>query len=167
MRSRSSHARSFVSISRFAIKRDRTYRSLCLRDVAENILVPERKQLGFHLGFDIKMMRKEGHKEPHQIEDGILNAHLLNENELSFKMEYLAGKYIDPSYAVAEEALTDKIIERFGGSRKTAKKHLHELPASEVAAYACQDVETNEVSARFSASSPGGMEARRNRRPDG
>lgn len=114
-----------------------------IRDLFGTVITPQRKQLGFHLGFDIKMARKEGQEPPQFMEDAILNAHLLNENELSFKMESLAAKYIDPSYANAEDELTDHIIERFGGSRKKAKQHLWKLPPEQVAAYGCQDVETN------------------------
>lgn len=109
-------------------------------DLCERALPPERHQVGYHYSFDIKMLHKEGMQLPRSIEDSMLDAHLLNENEGSFKMENVCTRYIDPNAYKEEEALTDMLVERFGGSRKKAKGNLWRLSSEDVAAYACQDV---------------------------
>lgn len=109
-------------------------------DVCERVLRPGRLHIGYHYGFDINMLHKEGMCAPEKIEDSMLNAHVLNENEPSFKMENVCTKYINPDASKEEDALIDLLVERFGGSRKRAKANLHKLPASEVAGYAEQDL---------------------------
>lgn len=110
--------------------------------LAEELSKPGRTFGMFHGAFDIKMMSKEGMRRPDKFNDSMLSAHLLNENEPSFKMEELATKYVDPEAGKAEEALVDILVARFGGSRKTAKKNLHRLPAEIVHSYGEQDVRT-------------------------
>lgn len=113
-----------------------------IKDLISRTLPPERKQVGFHYGFDIKMLHKEGHQIPHKIEDAILAAHLVNENEPSFKMEELAERYIDDNAGAEEEELINYLQERFGGSKKRAKANLCKAPASAVYQYAERDLWT-------------------------
>jgi DNA polymerase-1 len=96
--------------------------------------------VGYHYSFDIKMLHKEGMAVPRSIEDSMLCAHLLNENEGSFKMENVCTRYIDPDAYKEEEKLIDLLVEWFGGSRKGAKGNLWRMPPDRVADYACQDL---------------------------
>lgn len=111
-----------------------------LQDLCKTVLRPDRPHLGFNYKFDILMLQKEGMTIPNKIGDSQLSAHLLNENEESFKMESLMEKYIDENAGKEEKKLIDKIVERFGGGRSGAKEKMWKLPASEVAPYAEQDV---------------------------
>jgi DNA polymerase-1 len=111
-------------------------------DMCETILRRDRKQVGYHYGFDIKMMRKEGMPLPNNFDDAMLRAHVLNENEPSFKMENVATKYVDKSASAAEDELTDMLVERFGGARSTAKKNLWRLSGEETLRYGTQDLIT-------------------------
>ena len=109
-------------------------------DVCSNILRPDREQWGYHYGFDVKMMAKEGMVPPKKIKDGMLRAYMLNENEESFKMEAICQKYIDEGAGESEDKLVELLLERFGGSAKKAKGNLHRLPAYLVADYGTQDL---------------------------
>lgn len=111
-----------------------------LPDLVSRILPPDRHSVWYHYSFDYKMLFKEGMSEPHTIDDSLLGAHVLNENEPSFKMENICTKYIDPDAYKEEEMLVDKLIERFGGSRKAAKGNLWRMPATDVWEYGEQDV---------------------------
>lgn len=113
-----------------------------LRHLAEAVLTPDRPQKGFHYSFDVKVMAKEGMKTPAKMRDPMLGAHLMNENEDAFKMEALAAKYLDPSYADAERELIDVITARFDVPEKGAKGHLHKLPADLCWKYGLQDIDT-------------------------
>lgn len=97
---------------------------------------------GYNLTFDLKIARKDGLQLPPKMWDPLLMAYLMNENEDSLKMEGIAARYLDPSYAVAEEKLIDQLCERFGCGRKSAKGHLWKLPARDVMAYGLQDIDT-------------------------
>ena len=112
------------------------------RRIATEVLRPDRVQIGHNYGFDLKVGRKDGLVIPNEIRDSMLIAHLVNENEDSYKLEDLAAKYVDPSFADADKELTDLLVERFGGARKKAKKNLWRLPAEKVWRYGCQDVLT-------------------------
>lgn len=113
-----------------------------LKRLCKEVLPRKRKQLGFHYAFDMKMLAKDGYEQPENIEDSLLGAHILNENEDSFKMEELGKKYLDDHAGDEEDKLIDLIVERFGCARKSAKGHLWRLPASAVAPYGEQDVRT-------------------------
>ncbi len=119
------------------------------RRIASEVLVPEREQNGHHYSFDMKVAAKEGLRLPHKIFDTMLVAHLMNENEDSFKMEHLAALYLDPSYANAEAGLIEYLCERFKCHHKRAKQHLHEVSAEQVWQYACQDIATTRELRRF------------------
>lgn len=118
-------------------------------DMCETILRPDRVQVGYHYGFDVKMMRKEGMKIPDRFKDAMLRAHLLNENEPSFKMEEIATKYVDPNAAAAETELIDLLVSRFGGARSKAKGNLWRLSGEETLRYGTQDLITTRALVDF------------------
>ena len=113
-----------------------------LLDLYDRVLVPEREQVGHNLGFDAKTSKKDGYRLANEgcYHDTLLDAHLLNENEPSFKLENLAERYVAPGADAAEETLLDLLLERFGGSRKRAKGNLHRLSAEDCLDYGCADV---------------------------
>lgn len=86
--------------------------------------------------FDLHMMRKDGLKTPALAEDVMLSAHLLNENEIAFRLKDLGVKYIDPK---ANEAQTK--LKLLMASKGLGKGDMCQLAADgEVADYACDDV---------------------------
>ena len=113
-----------------------------IRDMCKTILRKDRKQVGYHYGFDIKMMAKEGMELPDVFEDAQLRAHTLNENEHSFKMETIAERYIDDKAGEAEDQLVSMLVERFGGAKSTIKRKLCLLSGEEVLRYGTQDLIT-------------------------
>lgn len=104
------------------------------------VLRPDRPQGGFHLGFDIKVSSHDGYTLPQYIDDPLLAAHQMNENEPSLKLKDLAVKYVDPQANANQLALLDRIIAEHGGSHKTAMGDLWKLPAEAVVAYGEDDV---------------------------
>lgn len=122
-----------------------------IADMCGTILRHDRKQVGYHYGFDIKMLRKEGMAQPEEIDDAMLRAHVLNENEPSFKMEEIAMKYVDPGAGAAEDQLVDMLVSRFGGSRKAAKGNLWRLSGEETLRYGTQDLITTRQLRDFQA----------------
>lgn len=105
-----------------------------------DVLVPERPQMGFNYGFDIKICRKDGMRAPLDIWDPMLAAHQMNENEDSFKLKDLCVKYLGVGSDDAQTELLDLIVSRFGGSLKTAKGDMWRLPAQDVVRYGEDDV---------------------------
>lgn len=99
-------------------------------------LLDDKVHIGFNYGYDMKMMFVDGFKLPSKIEDVLTAAHLINENEETFKLKKLGTKYVDPQAEAAEQELDD--YARSLGL--DPKKDMWRLPASKVEAYACQDV---------------------------
>lgn len=108
-------------------------------------------QTGYHYRFDIHMARKDGLRLPQRIEDPMLWAHMANENEPSFKLESLGAKYLKIDAETPERELLAKLEAKFGKPKRGGKpkSNLWRLPASDVAPYACQDVETTEMLREF------------------
>lgn len=113
-----------------------------MRDLCFRVLDPTRMQTGFNYKFDIKMMRKEGMEAPQSITDVICHAHLMNENEKSFKMESLAEKYVDPGAGASEDEMLNLIVDKFGGSKKRAKGMMWKLDPKDAYEYGTQDLIT-------------------------
>lgn len=87
---------------------------------------------GHNYKFDMHMLYMDGVPYNPHIEDSILSAHLLNENEPSFKLKELGDKYIAEDSSSEEKILLEKV-----GGRKDRMNLL--LP-SDVEPYACNDV---------------------------
>jgi len=98
---------------------------------------------GFNYQYDVKMWARDGVRKPVLWEDPILMAHLCNENEVSFKMESLAEKYVNESAGGDEQELLDAIRAKFPSAPKKGIKGLMcYLSGAAVGSYAMQDVET-------------------------
>ncbi len=91
--------------------------------------------VGHNIKFDLHVLEVDGFKRPNLIEDTMIAAHLLNENEPTFALKKLAVKYLGAWAGEGEEALQQAAIER-GYSAKTQMAF---LPASLVAPYAEMD----------------------------
>lgn len=102
--------------------------------------------IGFNLKFDLHMLMQDGMKEPRQIEEVMIAAHLLNENEYisnndqiagAYKLKRLARKYLGPEAVEGENDLIEAAKE-LGVNPKT---EMWKLPANRVAFYAMKDTE--------------------------
>lgn len=92
----------------------------------------------FNSPFDLPMLEKEdGYKAPpfEDLDDVLLSAHLLNENEESFKLKELGVKYTTP-----DAADKDKELGAILRKAKLGKGEMWKLPGEVVGGYACQDV---------------------------
>jgi len=97
---------------------------------------------GFHLRFDIEMLCNEGMALPPKIEDALLAALLVNENEPCFALKRgkrgdlgLAPRYLGED-TVAESDALDVVLR----SRGLPKAEIYKLRPEEVAAYTCADL---------------------------
>jgi DNA polymerase-1 len=106
------------------------------------VIRPDRLQTWHHYSYDGKVLAGEGIPlaTPEALEDTILAALIMNENEDTFKLEELTAKYIDKDAGTEETALINYICQRFGGSRKDVKGRLWRCPSRVVAPYGEQDV---------------------------
>lgn len=101
---------------------------------------------GFHLRFDLEMLHNEGLPMPPQIEDTLIAAILMNENEPSFALKRarsgdpgLSIRHLGKDAVWADDALTQK-MQTHGLTKGTMWK----LPAEDVAEYACGDLDLPE-----------------------
>jgi DNA polymerase-1 len=95
---------------------------------------------GFNYKFDIEMMIQEGIPIPELIEDVMLAAHLMNENERTFQLKGLADIYIDPEASLEEQKLKELLAEH-----GFDKGDMWRLDAKMVEPYACDDVRLTEL----------------------
>lgn len=96
---------------------------------------PEVVYTGFNYAFDLQFLFKDGVQLPTQIEDVMIAAHLLNENEPSFKLKELADKYLG-----ASSSQEDKKLMQLLHARGLGKGDMWKLPARDVEPYACDDL---------------------------
>lgn len=101
---------------------------------------------GFHLRFDLEMMHNEGLPAPPQIEDTLIAAVLMNENEPSFALKRskngtkgLSLRYLGDGAAWADKELRAKLE-----SAGLSKNEMWKLPGEDVAEYACSDLDLPE-----------------------
>jgi DNA polymerase-1 len=111
--------------------------------------VLERKNTtlyGYNFKFDLHFLAKEGFCVPQYTEDVQIAAHLMNENEQSFKLKILSTKYVDPDAAKEEAALNELLKHHYAGGSKAQISQTH---AAEVAEYAAQDAWLTEALYNF------------------
>lgn len=111
---------------------------------------PDRVFGGFNYKFDMHMLWQEGVPYAPNIEDAMLSAHLLNENEEEFRLKYLGDKYLPGVASHEESVLKNKVVaecERLGIPCSVVDNNPHSwkakmwvLPPEEVEPYACDDV---------------------------
>lgn len=110
-----------------------------LGDVALNDLLRifEGKALhtGFNYKFDLHFLLREGMRLPPRINDPMLAAFLVNENEPSIALKALGDKYIGEGSSAEQKALDDLLKEN-----KLKKNEMGKLPPEFIAPYAEQDV---------------------------
>lgn len=90
---------------------------------------------GWNVKFDAKFIEVEGGQLPKRLEDVMLAAHIMNENEPNFKLKSRGKHYIDPTAGDEEEELADRL--RLLG---LGKGSMWMLPPEEVGPYAEMDV---------------------------
>jgi DNA polymerase-1 len=110
---------------------------------------PGRTYRGWHLRFDFTTLayEKEGGGDHFlssdiTMRDGIVDALLLNENEPSFSLEAISGKYLGQEYASTKTDMEKLLKERFPEIKKARERKgsLWRLSAAETETYACGDV---------------------------
>lgn len=101
---------------------------------------------GFHLRYDMQVMHNEGLPLPPEIQDTLIAAVLMNENENSFALKRskdgrigLSGKYLGKDTIAASDKL-DQLLK----DRGLAKKDMHQLHPTEVVDYVCDDLDLPE-----------------------
>lgn len=97
---------------------------------------------GFHLRFDVEMLHNEGLPLPPKIEDTLIAALLMNENEESFALKWskTRGRGLAPKYLGEDSIKDDRVLAEKLQARGLGKGDMWKLPASEVADYACSDL---------------------------
>jgi DNA polymerase-1 len=111
---------------------------------------PDRVYGGFNYKFDMHMLFNEGVPYAMNIEDGMLSAHLLNENEPNFELKDTCDRYEIGDGSLQESILRDKVVEACNNmgitvsiakrSKDNWKGKMWVLPASDIEPYACDDV---------------------------
>ncbi len=133
-----------------------------LNDFREILSRPDTTYVGWNYKFDLEMLYMDGIPLPSKVEDAMLAAHLMNENEYmvnehgrvqfrsgkpatNYQLKHLADKYLGQGSSLEEQVLIDKILSAgLATTPKKAKGALWKLPAEEVAPYALDDVRLTE-----------------------
>lgn len=106
-----------------------------LYELAPIFADPRKILIGFNLKFDVNFIEAEGLMVNNMLLDVLIAAHLVNENEMSFKLKSLATKYLGSDSAIAETELVAKLKKM-----KLKKDSMRCLAPEEVCEYAEQDV---------------------------
>lgn len=99
--------------------------------------LPGKTYIGHNTKFDLHVFNVDGFRRPDLIEDTMIAAHLLNENEDSFALKTLAVKYLGEWAGEGEEGIQKAAAELGFG----AKTQMAYLPAKIVAPYAEMDTQ--------------------------
>ena len=131
---------------------------ICLDPLRRLLSRPDVTYVGWNYKFDLQFLAYDGFKLPNKIEDVMLAAHLMNENEyeldqngkvkfidgkpkVGYQLKRLANKYLEQSSNIQEEKLIEHIIKLgLATSAKKAKGVMWKLDARDVVAYAVDDV---------------------------
>lgn len=95
-----------------------------------------KRWVGHNIKFDVTQFWYDGCPVPDEVEDTMLAAHLMNENERNKKLEALAEKYIDEDRARDGQNFLNATLLKYG----LGKDSMWKLPSDLVAPYACFDV---------------------------
>lgn len=99
---------------------------------------------GWNYKFDIKMLMADGMECPPYAEDVMLAAHLLNENEINYKLKDWSDRYLDENSSKASASLVDLL-----SSRGLGKGDMQYLLPEELEDYATQDVHLTERARQY------------------
>lgn len=111
--------------------------------LAERTANGSLKLIFWHAKFDLHMLAADGFEPPVTgcIEDAMLGAHLLNENEPTFGLKEFCDRHKFGPGSLDEKQLRELIEAEFGRSNdKEWKAFIHKMPADVVAPYAETDV---------------------------
>ncbi len=92
--------------------------------------------IGHNIKFDVNQFWYDGCWVPDEVEDTMLAAHLMNENERDLRLESLAEKYIDEEKARDGQRFLNATLLSYS----IGKGDMWKLPSEKVAPYACFDV---------------------------
>lgn len=111
---------------------------------------PDRTYVGYNYKYDMHMLKNDGIPYARNIEDVMLAVHLLNENEINFKLKSICDRYNIGTGSLQESILEDKVFnecERLGipcsrspKAEYNTKNMMYILPPEDVEPYACEDV---------------------------
>lgn len=107
----------------------------CLEYLQALLSDPNKIYVGYNYTFDMQQMLQDNIPLPKRIEEVKCAAHLLNENEDSFKLKELGDKYLGKGASLEKNILEDKLMANGFG-----KSEMWKLPPIDVAPYAEQDV---------------------------
>lgn len=104
---------------------------------------------GWNYKFDLEMLMQDGMRFPRKIEDVMLAAHYLNENDQPFELKRWGVKYLGEGAADEEEKLLELIKSRLKEEGIKAKKaelkgHMDILHPRELEPYATDDIRLTE-----------------------
>ena len=138
----------------------------CMEKLRPVLGDPDTTYIGWNYKFDIHFLIQDGFTMPQKIEDVMLAAHLMNENEyvlkngrvqfigpkpkVGYQLKRLSDKYLSDDSSLEEQILIDKIMHQgLASSVKKAKGAMWKLPADDVAPYALDDVRLTEAMRDF------------------
>lgn len=109
-----------------------------------NAISMAKHQIGWNYKFDLQFLMKDGMPCPlggdkERVTDAMLYLHLCDENQMSYALKKVGAVYYGVQEAEEQKKLYDKLTE-MGYKRSAAAGEMWRLPASDVAAYAEQDV---------------------------
>lgn len=102
-------------------------------------MMEEKVITNWNTKFDIHFWRQDGMVIRNPMEDVMLAAHLMNENEPNFKLKETANRYLGKGASIEQQKLKDLMETKGYGMGEMWK-----LPASKVEPYACDDTHLTE-----------------------
>ena len=107
-----------------------------LRVLGAELNRPDKVYVGYNYKFDLSFLAAEGITPPKMIEDVMIAAHLVNENEPNYRLKSLSDFYLDDDSSAEEKQLAAVLRSR----KLTGKGDMWKLAPEEVAPYAEKDV---------------------------
>jgi len=97
---------------------------------------------GFHLRFDVEMMYNEGLPIPPRLEDALIAALMMNENEPTFALKWSKnrGRGLAPKYLGADSISNERAFTQMMQDHGLTKGDIYKLRPEQVADYACDDL---------------------------
>lgn len=122
----------------------------CMEFFQRYLSNPNRTYGGWNYGYDLHMMAFDGIGIAPNFEDAMLALHLINENEVDFKLKSVSDRYGVGDGSLQESILEDKVYEtcqqmglecsRSPRAANNVKSMMYVLDPADVEPYACDDV---------------------------